>query len=332
MPTFDTRHNLIKGGSWISTGNEAIRHSRYAFRRHFYQHAGFRYIDSELDAPDPSTYASQQTESDQQVCRWIDAHYNLQQFPREIQALCSNKTFPQRLVDWLSRHIRFDAQNRLSRVADIGCAAGRLTFELAPYAECIQGLDQSARIIRVCAQLQFEQRLQFLTRTDGELEQFNELDLAQVFPTISSASAVAAATGIAATPRADWLDHIEFMQADACNLEPKYTDYDLVVAANLVEDLIYPHAFLSLVGSRVRSCGYLCITTTGRWNSERTPKEHWLGGRKESGESVDTLDAIRSELSEDFEVVDHTDLYTVTRTSLRNFDLALSYCLLLRRR
>jgi 5-histidylcysteine sulfoxide synthase len=43
-PTFDMRHNMIKGGSWISTGNEAIRDSRYAFRRHFYQHAGFRYV------------------------------------------------------------------------------------------------------------------------------------------------------------------------------------------------------------------------------------------------------------------------------------------------
>ncbi len=46
-PTFDARHNLIKGGSWISTGNEATRDSRYAFRRHFFQHAGFRYIESE---------------------------------------------------------------------------------------------------------------------------------------------------------------------------------------------------------------------------------------------------------------------------------------------
>lgn len=45
-PTFDGKHNLIKGGSWISTGNEAVMHSRYAFRRHFFQHAGFRYIES----------------------------------------------------------------------------------------------------------------------------------------------------------------------------------------------------------------------------------------------------------------------------------------------
>ncbi len=47
VPTFDTRHNLIKGGSFISTGNEALRNSRYAFRRHFYQHAGFRYVESD---------------------------------------------------------------------------------------------------------------------------------------------------------------------------------------------------------------------------------------------------------------------------------------------
>lgn len=46
-PTFDGRHNLIKGGSWISTGNETLLESRYAFRRHFIQHAGFRYVIGE---------------------------------------------------------------------------------------------------------------------------------------------------------------------------------------------------------------------------------------------------------------------------------------------
>jgi 5-histidylcysteine sulfoxide synthase len=43
-PTFDGAHNLIKGGSFISTGNESTKDARYAFRRHFYQHAGFRYV------------------------------------------------------------------------------------------------------------------------------------------------------------------------------------------------------------------------------------------------------------------------------------------------
>ncbi|MDD5052822.1 MAG: 5-histidylcysteine sulfoxide synthase [Sulfuricurvum sp.] len=46
-PTFDGKHNLIKGGSWISSGNEIVSASRYAFRRHFIQHAGFRYAVGE---------------------------------------------------------------------------------------------------------------------------------------------------------------------------------------------------------------------------------------------------------------------------------------------
>ena len=45
VPTFDNRHNVFKGGSWASTGNETLLNSRYAFRKHFPQHAGFRYVE-----------------------------------------------------------------------------------------------------------------------------------------------------------------------------------------------------------------------------------------------------------------------------------------------
>jgi 5-histidylcysteine sulfoxide synthase len=48
-PTFDGKHNILKGGSWASTGNEIVKSSRYAFRRHFIQHAGFRYVVGDDD-------------------------------------------------------------------------------------------------------------------------------------------------------------------------------------------------------------------------------------------------------------------------------------------
>ncbi|GCB74829.1 hypothetical protein scyTo_0020257, partial [Scyliorhinus torazame] len=41
-PCFDGRHTTILGGSWISTGDEASRFARFSFRRHFFQHLGFR--------------------------------------------------------------------------------------------------------------------------------------------------------------------------------------------------------------------------------------------------------------------------------------------------
>ena len=69
-PTFDNKHNLIKGGSWISTGNEAMAQSRYAFRRHFFQHAGFRYVEAAL----PIQVNDLDYESDTQVSQYSEFH------------------------------------------------------------------------------------------------------------------------------------------------------------------------------------------------------------------------------------------------------------------
>ena len=41
-PCFDGKHQMILGGSFISTGIEASRYARFHFRPHFNQHSGFR--------------------------------------------------------------------------------------------------------------------------------------------------------------------------------------------------------------------------------------------------------------------------------------------------
>lgn len=41
-PYFDTKHNMMAGGSWITNGTEACKYYRNWFRPNFYQHAGFR--------------------------------------------------------------------------------------------------------------------------------------------------------------------------------------------------------------------------------------------------------------------------------------------------
>jgi len=39
---FDAKHNMMAGGSWITSGTEACKYYRNWFRPNFYQHAGFR--------------------------------------------------------------------------------------------------------------------------------------------------------------------------------------------------------------------------------------------------------------------------------------------------
>ena len=41
-PCFDGKHQMIRGGSFMSCGHEASYWARFHFRPHFYQHAGFR--------------------------------------------------------------------------------------------------------------------------------------------------------------------------------------------------------------------------------------------------------------------------------------------------
>eukprot|EP00959_Pyramimonas_sp_CCMP1952_P090705 1898938-Pyramimonas_sp.AAC.1 len=59
-PCFDGQHNVIMGGSWVSSGQLASLFARYHFRPHFFQHAGFRMVKSShqpiltsMDAPPP---------------------------------------------------------------------------------------------------------------------------------------------------------------------------------------------------------------------------------------------------------------------------------------
>ncbi|HEX9078290.1 MAG TPA: 5-histidylcysteine sulfoxide synthase, partial [Desulfuromonadaceae bacterium] len=109
-PTFDARHNLIKGGSWISTGNEATRDSRYAFRRHFFQHAGFRYVESAA----PVEIHQDQYETDTLAAQYCAAHYGEPHFG-----------VPNFLLACAGVCLELMANRRKGHALDLGCAVGR---------------------------------------------------------------------------------------------------------------------------------------------------------------------------------------------------------------
>ena len=46
-PYFDRDHTMLRGGAWATTGTGGSIHYRLWFRRHFYQHAGFRLVRCE---------------------------------------------------------------------------------------------------------------------------------------------------------------------------------------------------------------------------------------------------------------------------------------------
>ncbi|WP_421919549.1 5-histidylcysteine sulfoxide synthase [Marinifilum sp.] len=290
-PTFDAKHNLIKGGSWISTGNLAIRDSRYAFRRHFFQHAGFRYIESDMEVELKSDYY----ETDELVSQYCEFQYGEKYFGVENYALSC--------MALIHNHIK---DVKRSKALDLGCATGRMTFELAKYFDHVTGLDFSARFIRIGTQLKETGKLNYIRQEEGQLNTYQEFKLADF-------------------DLNHCRDKVEFYQADACNLKPLFAGYDLVFAGNLIDRLYDPKKFLKEIAERINEGGLLVLTSPYTWLEEFTELENWLGGYRKDGEPYSTLQGLKDLLSDRFEMLcEPKDVPFVIRETSRKFQHTLA--------
>lgn len=291
VPTFDDRHNLIKGGSWIACGNEALIESRYAFRRHFFQHAGFRYVVAEAPAAQQASYY----ETDRLVSEYAEFHYGDEYF--------DVPNFPRALA-----HLAIGAMgSRPARKAlDLGCATGRATFELARHFDQVTGIDFSTHFIRLGIQLAEQGRLRYTTADEGELVSYKERSLAELgLDKVSS--------------------KVEFYQGDACNLKPVFSGYDLILAANLIDRLYSPAKLLESVHERLNPGGLLLIASPYTWLPEHTKREEWIGGFKKDGENFTTLDGLKAMLGAHFRLLrEPLSVPFVIRETKRKFQHTLS--------
>ncbi|WP_028116369.1 5-histidylcysteine sulfoxide synthase [Ferrimonas senticii] len=298
-PTFDGKHNLIKGGSWCSTGNCAIKDSRYAFRRHFFQHAGFRYVESSVSPQSRNPY-----ETDELVAQYLSFHYGAEHF--------AVANYPQRCAQLCLSLLQPHQKNK---ALDLGCSVGRASFELAREFSQVDGVDYSARFINAAVALQQQGKLRYFTPTEGELGDYQQLTLAQL--DISQQQA----------------QRVHFSQGDACNLKAKYSDYDLVFAGNLIDRLADPAQFLTTIHQRINRGGLLVLTSPYTWLEQYTDKSHWLGGYRENGEAVDTLTGLHRCLDAEFELLQAPqDIAFVIAETARKFQHSLAQCTVWRRR
>ena len=322
VPTFDGRHNLIKGGSWISTGNEALASARYAFRRHFFQHAGFRTIVEE-PGNEAVTAGSRLYETDQLVTQYLDFHYfdaasggfdaasgGLDGFSGGFDAASGRldaaagsasrtilgvPNFPAACVEATMPHVPMD---RRQRCLDIGCSVGRSAFEFARFFAHVDAVDFSARFIQSGVRLQQGDEVLYEIPTEGELTTGRAISLDRLGLTEAG-------------------KRVLFMQGDACNLKANYTDYDLVFAGNLIDRLYDPSLFLDGIGARVRSGGLLVITSPYTWLEEYTQKSKWVGGRREHGEPLSTLAGLTRSLAGSFSLIHRQNVPFVIRETAR---------------
>lgn len=156
---FDSKHNILLGGSWVTNGYEASRFVRWWFRRHFHQHAGFRVVkmvDKSQNPPvryvkpieniedveiplyvkDPATIWTEpkngqfQQETPESVVLRLSHEYgdhNGHNFYKGLSDLCKQ------LVD------KYKVSSL--RMLDVGSGCGRVSFEMARQFKEVVGVD-----------------------------------------------------------------------------------------------------------------------------------------------------------------------------------------------
>lgn len=290
-PTFDDRHNLIKGGSWISSGNETLRSARYAFRRHFFQHAGFRYVVADTPPVQPSA----RYETDKMLSKYAEFHYgdvyfDMPNFPETVAKMA----------------IAAMGNRPAHKALDLGCAAGRSTFELARHFDRVTGVDFSARLIGLGDQLVQQGTLRYTLIDEGDLVSYKEHSLTSL--------------GLD-----DIKEKVKFLQGDACNLKSTFSGYDLILAANLIDRLYDPVKMLTAIHTHLKTGGLLIIASPYTWSTEHTDKKRWIGGYKKDGDSFTTLDGLVEILKPHFRLIQEPQTVPfVLRETKRKFQHVLS--------
>jgi putative 4-mercaptohistidine N1-methyltranferase len=332
-PCFDGRHNLIMGGSFASTGGETSPWARFHFRRHFFQHAGFRLAQSVdpagnlettcQDAPPPHAgdgpccsrkkQAAPPTryESREGLGQYLLLHFGSRGETSRYSFLPENCfDFPRRCANLL----REAAQRygiRTGRALDLGCAVGRAAFELTRDFQSIRGIDLSAEFIDAANVLREHGRLEYTIRDEGEIRSHR---VATVDPEIERG-------------------RVQFETGDACALPEELGQFDAVLIANLLCRLRNPAACLARLGGRhgiVARGGLALIASPYSWTTDYTPPSAWLGGRAEK--DADSINGLHAVLDTEFDLIEESDEPLVIREHARKFEYIVSHATLWRRR
>ena len=228
VPTFDEKHALILGSSWASSGNLITKYSRYAFRKHFYQNAGFRYVISKAKSETiDEVYESDKLVSHYCEFQYSDEYLGVKNFAISVAKLASSFATTK------------------NKALDLGSKTGRTTYELAKIFDEVEGVDSSTRFIQVCARLKEKEEISF------SIEQENGTLLKKKFT-------------LKELGYKELNNRVSFWQGDICNLKPNFKEYDLIMATDIIDDLYNPRQFLEMIENRLNKNGILLISSSSK--------------------------------------------------------------------
>ncbi|MFA6210432.1 MAG: 5-histidylcysteine sulfoxide synthase [Candidatus Obscuribacterales bacterium] len=298
-PCFDGEHQMIAGGSFISTGDEASVHARFHFRPHFFQHAGVRVVRlaaNSLANPQDKLGAVVHLGNEAEVNGEIAFSYGQETNSFEELATLVDRYVARRVDD----HELAQAHSSSQRALHVGCSVGAFSHMLARHFESVVAVDLRLPLISAAQEMFVSKQYQF-SQLDNNFEPY----------TVS---------GAIENNRAG---SVQFRRSDPCSLPADYLNFDLVALTDALTIVPSPLSILSrLKGDRsiVKVGGLLLFVSDFNWQKQVTPKELWLNER----EVVDFL-------SQDFELLEEINLPFINRENERVIRQVTKHCSLWRR-
>ena len=154
---------------------------------------------------------------------------------------------------------------------DVGCAVGRLSFELARTHSRVVGIDISMPFSRKAREILLNRRLDFKLIVEGHVTETRRFDFDEQWD----------------------FDHIDFIVADALALPFRQHEFSTVAAINILEKVPDPIKHLMEVNRMLaRNRSSFLFSDPFSWDETSSPKERWLGGNgndRYCARGIDTL-------------------------------------------
>lgn len=305
-PCFDDQHQMIMGGSFISTGDEASVWARFHFRPHFFQHAGFRLVQG--DDKGVRQDGGKRYETNALLDQYMLFHWGSRADQRDDEIRAAVGHPDTRLFMETMAELVGDFAKSHGAVLDLGCATGRASFELARRFQRVLGLDYSQAFIDAASILQRQGSLAYSRLESGR----------HTTPMM------------ARVPAAIDRSRVEFIQGDATCLadsgigvdNKQGERFDAVLMSNLLCRLPDPAACLrQFTGpdALLRDGGVLVLSSPNTWMEQYTPVDAFVDGPDSA-----TALAKLGELLPGYELVHHQDLPFMIREHRRKYEYIVS--------
>ncbi|MFZ3475737.1 5-histidylcysteine sulfoxide synthase [Streptomyces sp. 4.24] len=271
-PCFDGAHQMIVGGSFVSTGTMSGASARFHFRPHFLQHTGIRLVVSRAPRPPGQgrravqrdthvaarTAASPRYLSETALAQYLMLHYDTGEGPWPAE-LAPATGFIQR-VSTLLVNAAAGEGTALNRVLDAGCAVGGAALELSGHAEEVVGIDTSGLFIDTARRIVRDGQAGYRLPLQG----------------------MRSAAMTARLPRSARAERVRFEVADACSPQPSLGTFDAVVASNILCRVADPARLLENLAQCLHPSGLLLLATPWSWDEQFTEAGKWIGATQES--------------------------------------------------